>query len=214
MSQTLRITEIFFSIQGEARAIGWPTVFVRLSGCPLRCVWCDTSYAFIGGERMSVDAVLEAVKGYPSRRVCVTGGEPLAQPACFDLLQALIDQGYEVSLETSGAFDVAAVPKEVIKVMDLKPPGSGEMARNRFENIPCLSTQDQIKMVIRDEVDYLWAKEVLETYRLQDRCEVIFSPVAETMSAKALAERILADGLDVRFQVQLHKVLWGDQKGV
>ena len=131
MSLTLRISEIFFSIQGEARAIGWPTVFVRLTGCPLRCVWCDTSYAFTGGERMELDAVLEAVAQYPTRRVCVTGGEPLAQPVCIDLLQALIDRGYEVSLETSGAFDVAPVPKEVIKVMDLKPPGSGEVARNR-----------------------------------------------------------------------------------
>ncbi len=214
MSPSLRITEIFFSIQGEARTIGWPTVFIRLTGCPLRCVWCDTAYAFNGGERMDLDAVLEQVSHFPTMRVCVTGGEPLAQPACQDLLRALIDRGYEVSLETSGAFDVSGVPEEVVKVMDLKPPGSGEAARNRLENMASLLGHDQVKMVLRDEADYLWAKKMVEEHRLSDRCEVVFSPVAESLSPRVLAEWILADGLNVRFQVQLHKVLWGDQKGV
>jgi 7-carboxy-7-deazaguanine synthase len=211
---SLRVTEIFHSLQGESRTVGWPTVFVRLTGCPLRCVWCDTAYAFSGGERKSIPEILDAVAGFEVRHVCVTGGEPLAQPDCLLLLDALVAAGYEVSLETSGALDIAGVNPKVVKVMDLKPPGSGEAAANRFENLAHLNPADQIKFVIRDEADYRWARDQVREHGLSARCEVLFSPVAGEQDPADLAERILHDRLDVRFQIQLHKYLWGDRTGV
>ena len=211
---SLRVTEIFHSLQGESRTIGWPTVFVRLTGCPLRCVWCDTAYAFSGGSRKSIPDILDAVAGFEARHVCVTGGEPLAQPDCLLLLDALVEAGYEVSLETSGALDIAGVNPKVVKVMDLKPPGSGEAAANRFENLAHLNPADQIKFVIRDEADYRWARDQVREHGLSALCEVLFSPVAGEQDPADLAERILHDRLDVRFQIQLHKYLWGDQTGV
>ncbi len=209
----LRITEIFHSIQGEADAVGWPTVFVRLTGCPLRCSWCDTTYSFTGGDKRTLDEVLASVAGYQARHVCVTGGEPLAQKACLPLLTALCDAGYQVSLETSGAMDVAAVDPRVRKVMDLKCPGSGEMARNRWENLAHLLPHDQLKFVIADRSDYEWAREQTRTHALATRCQVLFSPVADQLPPGQLADWILADRLPVRLQLQLHKVLWGNAPG-
>lgn len=211
---SLRVTEIFRSLQGESRTVGLPTVFVRLTGCPLRCAWCDTAYAFTGGLRKTIEEILAEVARLQARHVCVTGGEPLAQPDCLPLLDALVEAGYEVSLETSGALDVAGVHPKVVKVMDLKPPGSGEAAANRFENLAHIRPADQIKFVIRDETDYLWARDQVREHRLSDRCEVLFSPVAGEQDPTELAERILNDHLDVRFQIQLHKYLWGDRTGV
>jgi len=209
----LRITEIFFSLQGESRTVGWPTVFVRLTGCPLRCGYCDTSYAFQGGSWMSLDSILAEVAGYGARHVTVTGGEPLAQPACLTLLGALCDAGYEVSLETSGALDVCGVDPRVIKVMDLKTPGSGELDRNLWDNLSCLTARDQVKFVLCDRADYDWARGVLHDHDLTSRCEVLFSPVHGSLAPAQLAEWILADRLPVRFQIQLHKYLWGDEPG-
>ncbi|RMG33394.1 MAG: 7-carboxy-7-deazaguanine synthase QueE [Gammaproteobacteria bacterium] len=213
MSQSLRITEIFHSLQGEARTVGWPTVFVRLTGCPLRCGYCDTTYAFKGGKVLSFAEILERVAGFGARHVTVTGGEPLAQPGCTELLRQLCDRGYEVSLETSGALDVAPVDPRVSKVMDLKTPSSGESARNRYENIALLTERDQVKFVIGDEADYRWSVEQLEAHDLPGRCEVLFSPVADVLPPARLAEWILRDRLPVRFQLQLHKILWGDEAG-
>ncbi len=209
----LRVTEIFHSLQGEARFTGLPTVFVRLTGCPLRCQYCDTSYAFSGGEFFSVEAIMARVRQWPVRHVTVTGGEPLAQKACLDLLRHLCDAGYTVSLETSGALDIAAVDSRVIKVMDLKTPASGEADRNRYANLDHLSSQDQIKFVICDEGDYRWMKAMLRDYRLAERCEVLAMPSHEQLPAVRLAEWILADGLAVRLQIQLHKYLWGEEPG-
>jgi len=209
----LRITEIFLSLQGESRSVGWPTVFVRLTGCPLRCGYCDTEYAFTGGEWIGVDAVLETVAGHGVRHVTVTGGEPLAQRACQALLTRLCDQAYEVSLETSGAMDVAGVDPRVVKVMDLKTPASGECARNRLENLNYLSLQDQVKFVICDRADYEWAKQMMATHDLTARCEVLFSPSHGQLAARELADWIVADRLNVRFQIQLHKILWGEEQG-
>ena len=209
----LRITEIFHSIQGEADAVGWPTVFVRLTGCPLRCSWCDTTYSFTGGDKRSLDEVLATVAGYQARHVCVTGGEPLAQKACLPLLAALCDAGFEVSLETSGAMDVAEVDPRVRKVMDLKCPGSGEMARNRWENLAHLRPHDQLKFVIADRSDYEWARDQTRAHALATRCQVLFSPVADVLPPGQLADWILADRLPVRLQLQLHKVLWGNAPG-
>jgi 7-carboxy-7-deazaguanine synthase len=211
--EQIRITEIFLSLQGETRTVGWPTVFVRLTGCPLRCVYCDTAYAFSGGEKRTVSDILAAVRDCGARFVTVTGGEPLAQRACLDLLAALADEGYEVSLETSGAFDISEIDPRVVRVVDLKTPSSGEMHRNRYENIPMLSAQDQIKFVIMNEEDYRWATEQVAHHRLTDRCEVLFSPAAGSQDAAELAEKILRDRLPVRFQLQLHKLLWGDTPG-
>lgn len=211
--QRLRITEIFFSLQGEARTVGLPTIFVRLTGCPLRCGYCDTSYAFQGGEWYSVDRVMEEIARYAIRRVTVTGGEPLAQRACHALLRQLCDAGYEVSLETSGALDVCDVDARVVKVMDLKTPGSGECEKNRYENLACLEPADQVKYVITDRADYDWAVECCRRYGLFERCEVLFSPSHGQVEARRLADWILADRLPVRLQIQLHKYLWGDQPG-
>lgn len=213
MDQTLRITEIFYSLQGEANTVGLPTVFVRLTGCPLRCSYCDTAYAFSGGEKLSIDDILQHVGRYNTRYVTVTGGEPLAQPACIDLMVKLVESGYQVSLETSGALDVSAVDSRVSKVMDLKTPSSGELERNRYDNIQYLTAHDQVKFVIADAADYQWAKQQLELYRLVEHCQVLFSPVMDVMSPAELAERILADQLPVRFQIQLHKFLWNDARG-
>jgi len=209
----LRLTEIFHSLQGEGSSVGWRTVFVRLTGCPLRCGYCDTSYAFKGGDWWEPDAILDEVARHGARHVTVTGGEPLAQPDCLDLLARLCDAGYRVSLETSGALDVSGVDPRVVKVMDLKTPSSGECDKNLYGNLDHLTARDQVKFVIGNEVDYRWSCEQLEHYRLSDRCEVLFSPVAGQMAPTDLADWILRDRLDVRFQIQLHKLLWGDEPG-
>ncbi len=209
----LRISEIFHSIQGEADAAGWPTVFVRLTGCPLRCVWCDTEYAFHGGQWHDIDDILAEVGRHGARHVCVTGGEPLAQKRCPILLERLCDAGYEVSLETSGALDVSAVDTRVRKVLDLKAPGSGECARNLWSNLDHLGSGDQVKMVLADRDDYAWACRMLDEHDLAARAMVFLSPVAGKLAPRQLAEWILADRLPVRLQVQLHKYLWGDAPG-
>ena len=209
----LRITEIFHSLQGESASVGWRTVFVRLTGCPLRCGYCDTSYAFKGGEWWQIDAILDEVAGFDARHVTVTGGEPLAQPDCLGLLSALCDAGYQVSLETSGAIDVAPVDPRVVKVMDLKTPSSGECDRNRYQNLDYLRARDQVKFVIADDADYRWSCEQLRHHSLATRCDVLFSPVAGALPPSELADWILRDRLDVRLQIQLHKALWGDKPG-
>ena len=209
----LRISEIFLSLQGEADAVGWPTVFVRLTGCPLRCRWCDTAYAFEGGQWHGIDDILAQVAQHGARHVCVTGGEPLAQRRCLVLLQRLCDAGYAVSLETSGALDVGGVDARVRKVLDLKAPGSGESARNRWENLALLRAQDQVKFVLADRGDYDWACAMLREHGLNARCMVLFSPVYGELAPADLAQWILHDKLDVRFQLQLHKLLWGEQPG-
>lgn len=211
--QRLKISEIFFSLQGEARQAGLPTVFVRLTGCPLRCTYCDTEYAFYGGQWMSFDSILEEVGKYPAGHVCVTGGEPLAQKNCLGLLGRLCDAGYEVSLETGGAHDVSGVDSRVSKVVDIKTPVSGEVEGNRWENIPLLSSHDQIKFVICSREDYEWARGQLRERDLEKVCEILFSPAWGQVGFKELAEWILEDGLPVRMQVQLHKLIWGDEPG-
>ncbi|HKK22383.1 MAG TPA: 7-carboxy-7-deazaguanine synthase QueE [Pseudohaliea sp.] len=210
----LRITEIFHSLQGEARTVGLPTVFVRLTGCPLRCVYCDTAYAFSGGDLWPLARVLDTVAGYGAHYVTVTGGEPLAQPACLPLLSALCDAGYEVSLETSGAMPVGDVDPRVVKVLDLKTPASGELPRNDYGNIAHLTRNDQVKFVICDRADYDWACFKVNEYRLAERAgDVLFSPSHGQQDARELAEWILADRLPVRLQLQLHKLLWNDEPG-
>ena len=209
----LRISEIFHSLQGEARTVGWPTVFVRLTGCPLRCSYCDTEYAFSGGEWLELDEILERVAVYRPRHVCVTGGEPLAQKASLELLTDLCDAGYEVSLETSGALDISGVDARVSRVMDIKTPGSGESKRNLPDNIARLSAGDQVKFVICDEADYRWSCAQLTEHELAKRCEVLFSPVHGGLDPTQLAEWVVRDGLPVRFQIQLHKLLWGERPG-
>ena len=209
----LRLTEIFHSLQGEARSVGWPTVFVRLTGCPLRCGYCDTAYAFHGGAWWEIDAILDEVAKHGARHVCVTGGEPLAQRRCIDLLERLCDAGYEVSLETSGALDIGAVDPRVSRVMDLKTPGSGERARNRLENILLLTSRDQLKFVLCDRNDYDWALAMLREHDLPARCDVLFSPSYGQLQARELAEWMLADRVPARFQLQLHKILWGEEIG-
>ncbi len=211
---TLRLTEIFYSLQGEARTAGLPTVFVRLTGCPLRCHYCDTAYAFTGGEIHHLDAILEQIASYRPRHICVTGGEPLAQPNCLKLLERLCDAGYEVSLETSGALDVSGVDGRVSKVVDLKTPGSGEVGRNLYANLDHLTPNDQVKFVICSREDYDWAVSKLIEYRLEQRAgEVLFSPSHGQVVPRELAEWIVADNLPVRFQLQLHKILWNDEPG-
>jgi 7-carboxy-7-deazaguanine synthase len=209
----LRITEIFYSLQGESNTVGLPTVFIRLTGCPLRCVYCDTEYAFAGGRKIALDEILSQVDGYGTPYVTVTGGEPLAQPGCLDLMTRLLDKGYTVSLETSGALDISKVDPRVIKVMDLKTPSSGEVDRNLYQNIGFLNGKDQIKFVIGDEEDYAWSKAALDEYDLLERCQILFSPVMGRQDPTDLAEKILADRLPVRFQIQLHKLLWADARG-
>ena len=209
----LKITEIFLSLQGEARDAGIPTVFIRLTGCPLRCVYCDSEYAFFGGDWMHFDAILEAVQAHGARHVCVTGGEPLAQKRCLDLLVRLCDAGYRVSLETSGAVDVSEVDERVSRVVDLKTPDSGEEARNLWSNIEHLGPKDQIKFVISSRNDYDWSREQLQVRSLNQRCELLFSPAWGQQDATELAEWIIEDRLPVRMQMQLHKLLWGDVPG-
>jgi 7-carboxy-7-deazaguanine synthase len=209
----LKITEIFYSLQGEADTVGFPTVFVRLTGCPLRCQYCDTAYAFHGGEWMTLETILGRVAEFSPRFVCVTGGEPLAQKNCLPLLTGLCDAGYRVSLETSGAMPLADVDERVIRVVDVKTPGSGEAGRNRYDDLALLRAEEQIKFVICDRADYEWSREKLQTLQLATRCNVLFSPSAEQLPARQLADWILADRLPVRFQLQLHKVLWGNIPG-
>ncbi len=212
-AERLKVTEIFTSLQGESRTVGWPTTFIRLTGCPLRCTYCDTEYAFTGGEWMSLPAVVAQVAAFPARHVTVTGGEPLAQKHCATLLSLLADAGYHISLETSGALDVSVVDARVVKVMDLKTPDSGEAQRNRYQNLDCLTLRDQVKFVIGSRADYEWTKEMMTQYDLVDKCEVLISPVHDRLDPAALADWMLQDGLQARFQLQLHKLLWGDEAG-
>ncbi|WP_322521270.1 7-carboxy-7-deazaguanine synthase QueE [Guyparkeria halophila] len=211
--RSLRITEIFRSLQGESDHIGWPTVFVRLTGCPLRCVYCDTAYAFTGGERMEREAILSRVAELKTRHVCVTGGEPLAQPGCVELLRALVDAGHVVSLETSGALDIARVDPRVHIVMDLKTPSSGEVERNRWANLDLLKPQDEIKVVIGSRADFDWAVARVREHDLANRFAVLFSPVFGGVTPTELADWVLETGLEIRFQMQLHKLIWGDEPG-
>jgi 7-carboxy-7-deazaguanine synthase len=209
----LRITEIFYSLQGESNTSGIPTVFVRLTGCPLRCSYCDTPYAFTGGEKKTLEAIIADIKQYGTRYVTITGGEPLAQQGCFQLLEKLADEGFVVSLETSGAIDISQVDTRIVKVMDLKTPSSGELAKNLYQNINHLTKQDQVKFVIANDDDYQWSKQMLADYKLPLRCDVLFSPVSDQQNPTELAEKILHDKLPVRFQIQLHKLLWQDAQG-
>ncbi len=209
----LKITEIFYSLQGESSLVGWPTVFVRLTGCPLRCQYCDTAYAFHGGQWMPVAEVVRAATSYGARHVCVTGGEPLAQKACLSLLSALCDAGHVVSLETSGAMDIAQVDARVKRIVDLKTPGSGELSRNRWENLPLLRKTDEVKFVLCGREDYEWAVSAVVEHGLTDRCTVLFSPSQSQLLPGVLADWIVADRLPVRFQLQLHKILWGNEPG-
>ncbi len=212
-SESLRISEIFYSLQGETSRVGLPTVFVRLTGCPLRCTYCDTTYAFTGGQTMTLDAIMAEVARHAPRYVTVTGGEPLAQKNCLSLLRALCDAGYEVSLETGGALDVSGVDERVMTVLDIKTPASGEMSRNLWSNLDRLDPHDEIKFVLCDEADYAWAKQVLQEHQLARRCAVLFSPAQGQLAPRELAEWILRDHLPVRLQVQLHKLLWGNEAG-
>lgn len=213
MGVRLKLTEIFHSLQGEADSVGIPTTFVRLTGCPLRCQYCDTAYAFHGGQWWELPAVLERVRELGSRYVCVTGGEPLAQKSCLELLRALADAGYRVSLETSGAVSFDAVDTRVIRVVDVKTPGSGEEHRNRYDQLPLLRADELIKFVLCDRSDYEWSRDKLASLNLAQRCQVLFSPSHEQLPARELADWILADRLPVRFQIQLHKYLWGNEPG-
>ncbi len=212
-SATLRISEIFFSLQGETSRVGLPTAFIRLTGCPLRCGYCDTAYAFSGGENMSISAILERIADFKPRYVTVTGGEPMAQRACPELLSVLCDAGYSVSLETSGALDLSNVKKRVCKVMDIKTPGSGEADKNRWENLSYLTSHDELKFVLCDETDYQWAVDIIQLRRLNLICPILFSPVHGELDPATLAAWILRDRLPVRMQVQLHKLLWAEEPG-
>jgi 7-carboxy-7-deazaguanine synthase len=210
---TLRITEIFYSLQGEGKTVGLPTTFIRLTGCPLRCGYCDTEYAFHGGETRSIDSIIAEVATLGGHYINVTGGEPLAQKRVHQLMSSLCDAGYYVSLETSGALDISEVDSRVIKVLDVKTPGSGEVDKNLHANYDQLSQEDQVKYVICDESDFHWSKKHMLEHALQEKCEVLFSPVQGQLSATELADWILQEKLPVRFQIQLHKHLWGDAPG-
>ena len=213
LDATLRVTEIFHSIQGESSRVGLPTVFVRLTGCPLRCVWCDTEYAFSGGKSVAIADVVQRVAAFDCATVCVTGGEPLAQKNCLPLLVALCDAGHSVSLETSGALDIGGVDPRVARIVDLKAPGSGEQAKNRWENLDLLTAGDELKFVLASREDYDWAVSACRQHRLCERCPVLFAPVQGQLDPAQLAQWIMDDRLPVRFQLQLHKVLWGNAKG-
>lgn len=212
-AETLRVNEIFFSIQGETTYTGLPTIFIRLTGCPLRCVYCDTEYAFHKGDDVAISDILRETGRYRSRYVTVTGGEPLAQKPCLDLLSLLCDEGYQVSLETGGALDVSRVDERVAKIIDIKTPGSGEAAKNRLANLKYVTPVDQIKFVICDRKDYEWSSGLLRDLQINERCEVLFSPSHDQLEAGILADWILADQLPVRLQIQLHKYLWGNVPG-
>ncbi len=209
----IKVYEIFFSLQGEASRVGLPTVFVRLTDCPVRCGYCDTEYAFQGGRNMEVADILDKVQDYGVKRVTVTGGEPLAQKECLALLSALCDAGYDVSLETSGAMDIAKVDERVSVILDVKTPGSGEVGKNLWANLPLLKPKDEVKFVLCDAADYAWAKQILDEYNIAARCPVLFSPVHGRLEPRQLAEWVLQDRLPVRLQVQLHKILWGETPG-
>jgi 7-carboxy-7-deazaguanine synthase len=211
---SLRIFEIFYSLQGESSRVGLPTVFVRLTGCPLSCGYCDTEYAFHGGNTQTLDEILAQVASYQAQYVCVTGGEPLAQKGCNALLTKLCDAGYQVSLETSGAMDISQVDSRVAVIMDIKTPGSGEESKNLWTNIAHLKPKDEVKFVLVDSADYEWAKQVLVSHKLNEKCAVLFSPVYKTLPPADLAAWVLADRLPVRMQLQLHKILWGEKPGV
>ncbi|MFZ2169577.1 MAG: 7-carboxy-7-deazaguanine synthase QueE [Methylococcaceae bacterium] len=213
MVSSLRITEIFYSLQGESNTAGIPTVFIRLTGCPLRCVYCDTAYAFTGGKKIEIAEIITQIEQYSTRYITITGGEPLAQSACNELMTKLLDKGYLVSLETSGAIDMSAVDPRVVKVMDLKTPGSGESSKNLYQNIHHLNLKDQVKFVIGNDEDYDWSKAAISEYELPGRCEILFSPVMGQQDPTELAEKILQDRLPVRFQIHLHKLLWDDVQG-
>ena len=208
---TLNITEIFYSLQGEAKEVGIPTVFVRLTGCPLRCNYCDTAYAFKGNNPLSIQHILDEVAQYNAQYVCVTGGEPMAQSNCLKLLDSLIDSGYNVSMETSGSIDITPVNSKVSIVMDIKTPSSTEEHQNRYENLPILKSKDQLKFVIASRSDFDWCTEILDNHEVES--EILFSPVYESLKPVELADWILEKKINVRLQVQLHKLLWGDQKG-
>ena len=210
---SLRITEIFYSLQGESNTVGIPTVFIRLTGCPLRCVYCDTAYAFTGGKKLNINDIITEAEQYNTPFITVTGGEPLAQPGCTELLTELLNKNFKVSLETSGAIDISNVDQRTVKVMDLKTPSSGELNKNLYENIQYLNSKDQVKFVIGTDEDYNWSKAILTEYALSDRCEILFSPVMGLQNPTELAEKILRDRLPVRFQIQLHKLLWDDAQG-
>ena len=212
-AERLRITEIFYSLQGESATVGCPTIFIRLTGCPLRCNYCDTTYAFQGGEWWTLDSILAEVKKYQTPYITVTGGEPLAQKNCLPLLTYLVDAGYQVSLETSGALDILSVDKRVTIVMDIKTPSSGEVEKNLWSNIQQLKSSDQVKLVIANREDYDWSIELLKQHQLSQKCTVLFSPVQEQLEPRQLADWILQDQLPVRFQVQLHKLLWNNEPG-
>jgi len=209
----LKITEIFYSLQGESNTVGIPTVFIRLTGCPLRCVYCDTEYAFQGGEWQAIENIIKEIKKYPTNYITVTGGEPLAQKNCIKLLKQLCDLNYQVSIETSGAIDVSDVDARVVKVIDVKTPGSGESDKNLYSNFSFLYSTDQLKFVLCNKADYDWATKILIEYELNDQCEILFSASFQELPATELANWILADGLNVRFQLQLHKFLWGNEHG-
>lgn len=209
----LRITEIFYSLQGESSSVGLPTVFIRLTGCPLRCGYCDTAYAFSGGEWMQLSEILQQIKQYKTTTVCVTGGEPLAQRCSGDLLKQLCNEGYQVSIETSGSIDISQVDPRVVRVMDIKTPGSGEESKNRYENIQYLTQNDEVKFVLCNREDYEWSKEVMNKYKLSEKTQVLFSPVHDGVLPADLADWIISDQLNVRFQFQLHKFLWDNEPG-
>lgn len=209
----IRVAEIFTSLQGESSLVGWPTVFIRLSGCPLRCSYCDTAYAFHGGRVMPIENVIAHVKECGITHICVTGGEPLAQPGCFALLEALCDDRYLVSLETSGALDISGVDPRVRRIVDIKTPGSGEVQKNYWDNLKVLTASDELKFVLTDRADYEWARHVINDKQIPGESQIFFSPAYQVLSPTDLAEWIITDKLNVRMQLQLHKVLWGDQPG-